>query len=159
MAEAMRPDQRLLEMEFQSPRFELGVMRRQWRVLEYCWPVAFIAIVAKDGREFAFRFECSGYPNNRPAVAIWDCASGFGLAADRRPMMIGAHELVFRADWQGMQHLYHPMEREAFGTHGGWSTEHRYKLWNPERGLTQFLEELHRILNSAGYQVPQPDAA
>lgn len=156
---ADRPDERALLAEFASPRFELGVALGHWRLMSAQWPIVILEVTAIDQRVFTFRFECTGYPANRPDVAIWDADKNAPLAANVRPVMLDPYQLVFRSDWENGAHLYHPMERQAFATHNGWSNELRFKLWNPTRGLTQWCHELHGMLNSNAYQTGQAHAA
>jgi len=156
---AERPDERALLAELATPRFELGVALGHWRLILVQWPIVILTVVASDRSEFAFRFECTGYPADRPEVAIWDTEKNTLLAAESRPVMLDPYQLVFRNDWENGMHLYHPMERHAFTTHNGWSNDLRFKLWNPGRGLTQWCHELHGILNSSAYQSSHANAA
>ena len=159
MAEATRPDERALSEELASPRFQLGEARAHWRLVCVEWPHVTIRVAARDGHAFAFRFECTGYPASRPEVTIWDAEMDTLLAPAKRPQMLAPYQLVFRTDWENGQYLYHPMARHAFATHGGWEQDLRFRLWHASRGLTQWCDELHRILTSNAYQPGAADAA
>jgi hypothetical protein len=159
MADIGRPDERAVLTELASPRFELGLALGHWRLISVSWPIVVLEVSAGDGHRFAFRFECVGYPSSRPEVTVWDIGEDTPLPADARPVMLDPYQLVFRTDWEGGQHLYHPMERHAFATHNGWSNDLRFKLWISARGLTQWCHELHGMLNSGAYQPRQADAA
>lgn len=159
MAETARPDERALMDELASARFQLGEARGHWQLASVAWPYVTIRVAARDDRRYAFRFECSGYPSSLPEVTIWDTQNNAPLAPGKRPVMLAPYQLVFRTDWENGRFLYHPMARHAFATHNGWEQDLRLRLWHPSRGLTQWCDELHRILNSNAYQSGAADAA
>jgi len=159
MVEPDRPDHRALIAELQSPRFEVGVRQGHWRIISFEWPFLVVGVRTRDGAELAFRCSCIGYPAQRPEIGLWNAERGCSLSPAERPTMTGRYSLIFRTDWESGLHIYHPMDRLAFVTHGNWLVDLRFKLWIPDRGFTQLCQELHNILTSNEYQPGRKRAA
>lgn len=136
-----------LEAHLRSGRFLAGVVKGRWRLVDLKWPVAFIEVGACDGRRFTLRFECSGYPDIAPTATLWDFASGQLLPAARWPRG-GRVSQVFNPGWKGGAALYIPCDRESFPGHENWLSEHPWLIWNPSRGLLQYIEAVCEILQS-----------
>lgn len=136
-----------LEFHLSSGRFLAGAAKGRWRLIELKWPLVFIEVGACDGRNFTLRFECTGYPDVAPTATLWDLMSGLQLSAARWPRG-GRVSNVFNPNWKGGTALYIPCDRESFEGHPNWLSEHSWLIWNPSRGLLQYIEAVCEILQS-----------
>ena len=136
-----------LEAHLCSGRFLAGVAKGRWRLLDLKWPIAFIMIGACDGRRFTLRFECSGYPDVAPTATLWDLTSEQQLDATHWPRG-GRVSQVFNPNWKGGAALYIPCDRESIPGHTNWLSEHPWLIWNPSRGLLQYIEAVCELLQS-----------
>jgi hypothetical protein len=59
---------------------------------------------------------------------------------------------VFRPDWKQGTALYLPCDRVSREGHDNWRTETPTMIWRPERGIMQYLEIVHELLNCGDYQ-------
>jgi hypothetical protein len=119
-----------------------------------------IGVTAKDGREFVLRFDCGGYPQNPPTAGPWDVVAGRILPFDRWPRSTGGRlGLVFRTGWKNGTALYLPCDRESIAGHDNWRTEMPSKIWNPAKGIVQYLELVYELLNCGDYVSPLRAAA
>lgn len=150
-----RPDEAALEKSLASPDFQSGVALGRWAHVSTEWPFCFLSVRAQDGLAFAFRCECTGFPGV-PSVEPWDLERGTNLAAEHRPKGAGNVAKVFRMDWEGGRHIYHPHDRVAASGHSTWGTELPQLTWRPERGIVQLVAALSRLLNGGEYG---PDVA
>lgn len=141
-------DKEALEAHLRSGRFVAGAAKGRWRMLDVRWPFAFVEVVARDGRRFAVRFECTGYPTTAPTATLWDMLQHRQLPAERWPRG-GRVSQVFNPGWNGGRALYIPCDRESIPGHGNWVSEHPWLIWNPSRGLTQYVEALCEVLQSS----------
>jgi hypothetical protein len=149
------PDERALRAEVDKPAYRLACAEARWRVAAVQWPHVFAAVTATDGCEFGLRFDCSGYPALPPTGRLWDLATGTALPFDRWPRSKGGRvAAVFRTDWKGGTALYLPCDRVSREGHDNWAHETPTMIWRPERGLAQYLEIVHELLNCADYQPP-----
>lgn len=137
-----------LEAHLYSGRFLAGAARGRWQALGVQWPFAFISVAAKDGRSFTLRFDCSGYPTQAPTATLWDYATQQMLAIQKWPRG-GRVSLVFNPGWKGGAALYIPCDRVAIEGHSNWLAEHPWLIWNPTRGLLQYVEAVCEILQSS----------
>ncbi len=154
------PDERAFQSDIAMPRFRLGAAERRWRLISTAWPYAFIGVTAKDGGEFVLRFNCAGYPQNPPTAGPWDLAGSMILAFDKWPRSTGGRlGLVFRTGWKNGTALYLPCDRESIAGHDNWRTEMPSKIWNPAKGIVQYLELVHELLNCGDYVSPLRAAA
>lgn len=149
----MSPDQKALQADLAKASFRLGVAEKRWQLLGVSWPYLVIAVTAKDGRAFALRFECSGYPASPPTAGLWDAVRNARLADEDWPKSRGGRMgAVFRRDWKNGTALYLPCDRESIVGHDNWRTEMPSKIWRPSVGIVHYLELVHELLNSSDYQ-------
>lgn len=147
----MAPDEKALRADLESGRFLAGEARKRWWLVSVDWPAVQIAVAARDGFEYVLRFDCSGYPQNPPTARPWDANKNAPLDVGSWPKGGGRIAAVFRNDWKSGTALYLPCDRTAIDGHDNWRTEHPSKIWNPSRGITQYLEIVHELLQSKDY--------
>lgn len=146
------PDQKALLCDVARPSFKLAEVEKYWRLMCVQWPYVTIAVSKGDGQELALRFECSGYPHRAPTAGPWDVVTNTVLAFDRWPKGQGGRaSAVFRTDWKDGTALYLPCDRESFTGHENWRHEMPSKIWDPKRGINQYLELVHELLNSTDF--------
>lgn len=154
------PDQRAFEADVAKATFRLGEAEGRWRLIKVSWPFAFISVFAKDGMEYEFRFNCSGYPEIAPTGGPWDVERDQILAFNRWPRGSGGRvSAVFRTDWKNGTALYLPCDRESFAGHENWRAELPSKIWRSKDGIVQYLELVHELLHSRDYSPPVGAAA
>lgn len=136
-----------LEKHFASARFRSGAGRGRWSLIELTWPYAFVDVAARDGRRFVLRFDCTGYPEEAPTATVWDRTLGQVLAVSEWPRG-GRVSQVFNPNWKNGTALYLPCDRESIAGHAPWLTQYSWLIWRPERGLVQYLEAVHEVLQS-----------
>ncbi|TCP78863.1 hypothetical protein C8J31_12017 [Rhizobium sp. PP-CC-2G-626] len=154
------PDQRAFEADAAKATFRLGQAEGRWRLLSIAWPYVFIAVIAKDGREYVLRLNCTGYPQSPATGGPWDITTNQILAFDLWPRGQGGRvSAVFRTDWKNGTALYLPCDRESFVGHDSWRTEMPSKIWRPADGIVQYLELVHELLQSRDYSAPLRSAA
>lgn len=155
----MTPDERAFRADMERACFRLGAAEGRWVLVSIQWPIAMIAVTAKDGRQFELRFDVSGFPQ-APTARLWDSTRSAPPAGDRWPRSRGGRVgAVFRADWKGGSALYLPCDREAIAGHDNWRTQMPSKIWRPADGITQYLEQVHELLNCGDYASPLGAAA
>ncbi len=151
----LRPDHRTLVADLTAGTFQLGEHRGRWRLIDLTWPCAILEVAAaprpSSPPTYAFRFECSGYPQVPPTAQPWDVASNSPLATRFWPSGRTRVPAVFRPDWKAGTCLYLPCDRISISGHENWHQEHADLIWKPERGITLYLEALHELLNSDDY--------
>ena len=156
----MPPDEKALRADVAKAAFRLGEINARWRLLRIAWPHVFIAVTARDGREFSLRFDCGNYPGTAPTAGPWDMERNAVLATDLWPRSHGGRlGAVFRPDWKAGTALYLPCDRVSIVGHDNWRTEMPSKIWRPADGIIQYLELVHELLNSADYCPPLRAAA
>lgn len=143
--------QQLLAQDFASGRFISGQSRGRWRLVDGSWPHPLIEVPARDGRQFVLRFDCNGYPDLAPTATLWDLQRGHQLAADLWPRG-GRVSQTFNPGWKGGTCLYLPCDRQSIEGHPNWHSEYPWLIWKPARGLTQYLEAVYELLQSAELQ-------
>ncbi|MFA6180393.1 MAG: hypothetical protein WC696_12345 [Candidatus Methylopumilus sp.] len=154
------PDERALRADVAKPAFRLAQAEGRWRLVSIAWPALIVAISASDGNEFGIRLDCTGYPAAAPAGRLWDLRRNTKPAPDCWPGSKGGRvKAVFRTDWQDGTALYLPCDRISRQGHDNWRLENPTMLWNPARGITQYLEIVHELLNCGDYQPPARTAA
>lgn len=145
----MNPAEVAVAADMASARFRAGVVRRQWRVVFYDFPILILAVVAiePDGSasEYHFRFELTGFPGSAPEVRIWDSAARAQLSPVRRPK--GSARVVEAFKSWGPETVYRPWERQS-GAHNDWATKYPALAWHCRRDLAFILEDLHGLLTS-----------
>ena len=135
-----------LEAHLRSGRFLAGAAKGRWQSHGIQWPHALISVTARDGRQFTLRFECSGYPAQPPTATLWDRATQRQLVADLWPRG-GRVSKVFNPGWKGGT-IYLPCDRQSFEGHSNWLSEHPWLIWNPTRGMLQYIEAVCEVLQS-----------
>ena len=153
------PDQRALDADLSRGAFCLGEVEGRWRYEDTTWPHVYVAVTAKDNREFVVRLDCSGYPQTPPTGGPWDIARNEVLAFDQWPRGQGGRvSAVFRTDWKGGTALYLPCDRESVSGHDNWRHEMPSKVWRPADGIVQYLELVHELLHCRDYRSPRGTA-
>jgi hypothetical protein len=156
----MAPDEKALRADVAKAAFRAGVADKRWRLIDIAWPHVFIAITAKDAREYVLRFDCTGFPTSPPTAGPWDMARSAVLAPDRWPQSRGGRVgAVFNPNWKGGTALYLPCDRESIAGHEQWRTQMPSKIWRPSTGLVQYLELVHELLHCRDYAPPARAAA
>lgn len=162
MNEAVKaPDERAFVSDIAKATFRSGVADGRWRLLRTTWPIALIAVTAKDGAEYVLLFDCAGYPTAPPTARLWDAEGDVPLLVEHWPKSAAAGRLgaVFRPDWKAGTALYLPCDREAIAGHEGWRTEMPSKIWQPSTGIIHYLELVHELLHSSDYSPPHRTAS
>jgi hypothetical protein len=147
----MAPDEKALRSDVESGRFLAGEARGRWRLISIEWPCAQIGVTAKDEQEFVLRFDCAGYPQNPPTARLWDTARNVPLPLGGWPKGGGRVAAVFNPNWKSGVALYLPCDRTAIEGHDNWRHEHPAKIWNPAKGIAQYVEIVHELLQSRDY--------
>jgi hypothetical protein len=150
----MTPDERAFRAEIASGKFLAGVARGKWRLFSVVWPVAVIGMTARDATVFHFRFDCQNYPETPPTARPWDHQRNAPATPEHWPKGTGRVAAVFRPDWKGGSALYLPCDRLSIEGHGNWRSDYPSMIWNPDRGITQYLEIVHELLTSRDYLPP-----
>lgn len=136
-----------LEANLASGRFRAGVARGRWRLVSLDWPYAFVEVFDRVQRAICIRFDCTGYPSQAPQGTPWDYGSQQQLSSHLWPQG-GRVSQVFNPGWKNGTALYIPCDRESIVGHDNWHAEHPNLIWNPSRGLLQYVEAIHEILQS-----------
>ena len=137
----------VLEAHLASGRFLAGAAKGRWKLLSAPWPIAFVEVGARDGRRFVLRFDCTGYPDTAPSATLWDLVGQRQLPAALWPRG-GRVSQVFNPGWKNGAALYIPCDRESIQGHSNWLSEHPWLVWNPSRGLLQYVEAIYEVLHS-----------
>lgn len=150
------PDERAFRADLERAPFLLGVADGRWQLLSMNGVVAVISVKAKDGREYALRFDVSGYPSTPPTARLWDAEKNEALAVSKWPRSVRAGRLgaVFRSDWKAGTALYLPCDREAIEGHDSWRVQMPSKIWRPAVGIVHHLEQVHELFHCADYAAP-----
>lgn len=143
----MRDGKAELEAHLGSGRFLAGAAKGRWRLVELEWPITLIEVVARDGRRFTLRFDCTGYADQAPTATLWDTTTRQQLSADRWPRG-GRVSQVFNPGWKNGSALYIPCDRQSIEGHSAWFSEYPWLTWKPERGLLQYIEAVCETLHS-----------
>ena len=156
----MAPDEQALRADVAKAAFRAGVADKRWRLINIAWPHVFIAVTAKDRREYALRFDCAGYPASPPTAGPWDMTRNAVLAPDLWPQSRGGRlGAVFNPNWKNGTALYLPCDRESIAGHEQWRTQMPSKIWRPSAGLVHYLELVHELLRCRDYAPPTRAAA
>ena len=151
---ALTPDERVFRAHVASARFQAGVDRGEWRLVEIAWPHVVIAVSAAPREngpdEFGLRFDLTGYPAAAPTAAPWDLAEDAPLDPGGWPK----GERVGRAFNPGWKRdaLYIACDRTALVDHQNWITQHPRYLWSPKEDITFYLRLVHELVNDDDYQ-------
>lgn len=154
ISKPMAPDEKAFRANTSTGRFSAGVDANEWRLVSIDWPHATIAIAAvpREGApsEYCFRFELSGYPNTAATAQVWNADEGRIATADERPK-VAYSPSPFRCDWLDGTALYIPCDRLAVQGHSDWPAQHAGELWDPAKGISQYLLYVHRLLHDDAY--------
>jgi hypothetical protein len=58
---------------------------------------------------------------------------------------------VFRPEWKNGECLYLPCDRMSIVGHDNWRSIYPNRLWNPERGIICYLEQIYELFNQSDY--------
>jgi hypothetical protein len=157
---ACSPDERAFRADAAKAAFRLAEAEGRFRLVGIAWPIVLAGITAVDGTEYGLRFDCAGYPAAAPTGRLWDLKRNAPLAFGSWPGSKGGRvKAVFRTDWRDGTALYLPCDRISREGHDNWRQETPTMIWNPSRGITQYLEIVHELLNCGDYQPPARAAA
>jgi hypothetical protein len=149
------PDRVLLELDLVSSELRCGEIEGRFRHVSTAWPHVVIAVAApaRPGApvEFGFRFNCAGYRRVPATAQPWDIAANRPLPPARWPTGPHMVSAVFRPDWKGGQCLYLPCDRMSIEGHDNWRNEHPSRLWQPDRGIICYLEQLNGLFFESDY--------
>lgn len=147
----MAPDEQALRADLMSARFLSGEDRNRWQLKQLMWPFLFVSVIARDGREYTLRLECTGFPNSAPTGTFWDLTANSRLSFDKWPHGGERIQLAFKPDWKNGDALYIPCDRESLVGHDGWISQYPQLIWKPAKGITHYLEVVHELLQSRDY--------
>jgi hypothetical protein len=147
--------QSLLEEDLAAPAFRSGEIDGRWRRISLVWPYLIVAVAAPSRpgapAEYGFRFECTGYRANPVIGRPWDIAGSRPLAPEcwpTGPVMVSA---IFRPDWKNAECLYLPCDRMSIEGHGNWPTQYPNRLWQTDRGIVCYLEQIYELFHQSDY--------
>ena len=150
------PDEHAFHADLEGAPFLLGVIDGRWRLISTTGVIAVIAVAARDGHEYALRFDASDYPAAPPTARLWDAEANAPLENAKWPRSARGGRLgaVFRSDWKSGTALYLPCDREAIEGHDGWCVQMPSKIWRPSVGITHYLEQVHELFHCTDYAAP-----
>jgi len=151
-------DERAFREHVERPDFVIGEARGRWRLLRVAWPTADVAVTARDGTGWGFRFLLDGYPAALPNARPCDVSTGAPLTPDLWPRGEGRFAAVFAPGWNPSA-LYLPCDRLALPGHDQWRTQLPHLLWRPAVGIVHYLEILHELLASRAHHPAVRSAA
>jgi hypothetical protein len=155
MGDHLSPDRLLLEQDLAAPEFRCGEIEGRWRRIDIRWPHVILAVAAierpRAPKEYGFRFECSGYREVPVIGQPWDLETDGPLPVARWPTGPSIVSSVFRPSWKQGRCLYLPCDRMSIEGHDSWRHEHPSRLWQPQRGIICYLEQIHELLNQSDY--------
>lgn len=137
----------ILEQHIQSARFLAGASRGRWQLMELEWPLLFVQISSRVGTSVVLKIDCNGYPQQPPTATPWDYDKVTKLDTALWPSG-GRVSNVFRPDWKNGTALYLPCDRVSIEGHPNWYNEYPSLIWDPQRGIVQYLEAIHDLLQS-----------
>jgi|SRR5215469_14302054 len=143
----MSQNEEALEKHLASGRFQAGVIRGRWKLIDKAWPLVYVGITARDGSQVTLRVNCSDYPHQPPSAMPWDSTANGPLPENRWPKG-GRVSQVFNPGWKGGTALYIPCDRQSIEGHPNWNSEYPWMIWNPARGLVQYIEAVFETLQS-----------
>jgi hypothetical protein len=151
----MQPDEQVFRSHIKAGPFQSGVDRGRWRLLSIEWPYALIAMraAARESApdEYAFRFECSNYPQTGPTAQLWNVERGQPLEQRCWPTGRGRVQHAFNPAWNSGQCLYLPCDRLAIVGHDVWRNQHPTMIWSSASNITLYLRIVHDLLHSSEY--------
>jgi hypothetical protein len=149
------PEQALFDEDLAAPEFRCGEIEGRWRHVSTTWPHVILAVAAPERArsplEYGFLFECTGYRQNPATAQPWDVGANRPLPGDQwptGPVMVSA---IFRPDWKNGQCLYLPCDRMSIEGHDGWRTTYPNRIWQPERGIICYVEQIYELFHQSDY--------
>lgn len=142
-----------LALDLESARFRAGAARGRWTLLGLEWPQLFVRVASWFGDGVVLKMDCSDYPHQPPTAMPWDVERSARLDFARWPRG-GRVAKVFRPDWKDGTALYLPCDRLSIEGHPNWLSEFPSYIWQPERGVVQYLEIVHELLQSHELEHP-----
>jgi hypothetical protein len=150
------PSERLVRGHLAGGRFQMGVDRGEWRIVEdRPWPHLLIAVSAAPRgsapNEFVLLFDLTDYPTRAPTATPWDLEREAKLEEARRPKgyRVG---MAFRMNWEGGRALYVPYDRVALESHPDWKTQFPTLVWTPTKTINFYLRNVHELLHDDDYE-------
>lgn len=143
----MSANKEILEQHLQSARFRAGAARARWLQIKLEWPVLYVKVAARVGGGVVLKIDCSGYPQQPPTAMPWNMETGAMLEPTQWPSG-GRVSHVFRPGWKNGTALYLPCDRQSIDGHPNWYSEYPSLIWKPDRGIVQYLEAVHDLLQS-----------
>lgn len=147
----MAPDETSLRADLVSAHFLSGEDRGRWEFEKLEWPHLYVSVTARDGRAFALRLNCCGFPNQPPTGTFWDLAANTRLPFNQWPTGGERISLAFKPGWKDGNALYIPCDRESIAGHDNWVSQYPQLIWKPAKGITHYLEVVHGLLQSRDY--------
>lgn len=158
------PDEGMFASDFQSAEFRIGVMKRFWGLPDadlmpegLVWPQVILWIAAavrpNSPERFYVALDAAGYRSVPPTGTFWDPVTKSMLSTEMRPKGKPESRVarVFRTDWESGTAFYHPYDRRAAQSHPNWTTEQAHLVWTKNHTIVDYLEEMHKLLNSGDY--------
>jgi len=156
----MDPDEAALVADLTSERFEAGVERGWWALIDRSGTTAIFHIVAMNGRAIDISLDCTGYPGSAPAGVLWSSEDSNPLEPKFWPQGGRASE-VFSLTWsvQNGGSPYMPFDRRAIVGHDPWRTQHPRHVWGTDKTIVDYLGLIRDVLRTATKTGPIGDAA
>jgi hypothetical protein len=130
-----------------------GEDRARWRLLTLRWPIAEFAVSAapREGApaEYVLHFELEEYLGAGVTAQVWDPGRDAPVEPGRLPDG-GPATVAFNPGWP-VPAIYIATDRRALEGHDNWRGEHPGYVWDRERGIAQYLQTIHEILNDEEY--------
>ena len=145
-------DRSKIEEDIAATSFRIGRQQRKWRLIKKDWPVFFFGVRYAPDKMMCFRVNLEGYPDTAPQGTPWHRVEDRPLEGDE--LLVGkttAKNKRLSDTFQGGNSnfpIYQPFDRCSFdGHHQNWATDYPHLIWNSERTITFYLEQLHDLLN------------
>lgn len=145
----------LFDDDLAAPEYRCGEIEGKWRKIAASWPHVVMALSAPERPgappEYGFRFECTGYRQVPVTAQPWDIAGNQPLSPNRWPTGPSLVSAVFRPEWKAGTCLYLPCDRMSIDGHDNWRTLYPNRLWQPERGIICYLEQIYELFHQSDY--------
>jgi hypothetical protein len=149
------PAQQLLVRDLAAADIRCGEIEGRWRRVAFQWPHVIFAFSAPPRPnaplEFGLRFECSGYRQTPVTGQPWEFDTNGPLPKAKWPTGQKIVSSIFRPDWKEGHCLYLPCDRMSIEGHPNWINEHPARLWQPDRGIICYLEQIYDLFNQSDY--------
>jgi len=137
---------RLLK-DLESGKMKSGESKNRWTIDKYDCPYVFISIRASNDKYYTLYFNCTDYPNAAPTSTLWDLDNNQLLPHQSWPKG-GRVSKVFNPGWNGGKAIYIPCDRMAINGHENWRNDYPWLIWNPEKGIHQYVSAIYEVLQS-----------